>query len=1372
VSITVVTIANALKPTERTVERVRPQLLGNWLMQRWPSGPPGNLSVVVNGASVRLEDCERLVLKDADHVLLIVTPAGPAVLPFIVQALISLAISFVVSQIFKPKKPTALVDQPSASPVYSISGSQNAARLGEPIPVGYGDFIQVPDFGSQPYTEFVNHEMYLNEILVIGQGQYQILADAMMVGDSTITSLPDGIVTWQKYDSTTHLQRMGVIEDGGVFSPPLLENVVTSPEVGDQELSSGADVVIPPEHYWRAFGADYTLVDTIAPHYSTVPGGGTDPGYDLAWLVSHPSETLATTYSYVYFRTFDGTNFYYTWVDVTCTTYGPPPYPAHTVIPAGTVYTPPPGSTTVGYFEACKPGQVGDRLMLDFIFPGGLYSANETTGEFEGATVAIDVEYQKIDDNGTPLAAATTLSLSYTEATNNARRYTESIDLTSDPGRYRVRCTRITANATNLKVQDKVNWFGLKFKLVRTPSTQIVYGDTTVVALRIKATNGIASAATSRIRFRVQRQLPILGSGSLVVTSNPADAFVDVMTAAYGARRPLSEVDVPALTLCHDSWEDHNGFNAVIAQRSTVFEALKMVTQVVAAGPLPLGQLMSVEVDSVKESRVAMFTEANLNNCVVGYEFDKVGAPAGVRVEYRDYQSFSAAFVVLPEAETDVDQISLFGCTDRDTAEQYAQLVLNRRELLRKTVSFDTEQEGLLILPGDRIAVQHQMPRWGQVAIVDEVQVAARRAAAPKTTVLVWIQDTLTVDRDPLGTIADRHPEITTTDFYWRASGDTTLEIIDALGASAPGATNDVVQFLTGASPGISGDPYFANVKLLMHCDGADASTTFTDSSPSPQTLSRTGDAQIDTAQSVFGGASVLFDGTGDSVMTPTGATFDLGTISSSTNATFECRVRFASVASEQAIFTHGIPGSGGDGIGGFEIYMSSGGGSLSFGVGKNVNSSPYLARWNTTGGSALAANVWYALAFVIDAGVPRIFVNGGERAGAWTIGGVFQSSFIGLNTTKTGKGLVLGGYGADSTHASVIDPLNGWLDEVRVTMGVCRYGTTFVPADGPFPDNASAAAEPFVPLGINALPWKATVAMQKQTAVTAEMFDFQEWDFFLNAEGDPFIFIVWDQPDEFIGIGISSGGDSVVNAQATTIEGGPGTLTAEMTVAASGVTVVFTFHALEVDPVIETVSFAYDMTAFDDLYAVRVNATSGDGQKIYARFFNVFTEVEGGGGAGPTLILDRGLDWEGTPEPHAVMLSSEVNGVSPPLSCERGDVDHELVLLEPAPFDLFGKGEHQEPTRVAFGTVDNIVRDWIVVSAQPQQGVGVHVEALTYNPDVYIDAMPHQLIEPGTGGEEMLAEGAALFIPLTRLSDEPPPVVSAFSSGFDEGFS
>src|SRR5262249_33755527 len=67
--------------------------------------------------------------------------------------------------------------------------------------------------------------------------------------------------------------------------------------------------------------------------------------------------------------------------------------------------------------------------------------------------------------------------------------------------------------------------------------------------------------------------------------------------------------------------------------------------------------------------------------------------------------------------------------------------------------------------------------------------------------------------------------------------------------------------------------------KVLPDCDGGYGSTTFGDSNAggSAHIWTAGGNAQIDTADFKFGGASGLFDGSGDYVTTPAHADFQLG---------------------------------------------------------------------------------------------------------------------------------------------------------------------------------------------------------------------------------------------------------------------------------------------------------------------------------------------------------------------------------------------------------------------------------------------------------------------------------------------------------------
>lgn len=87
--------------------------------------------------------------------------------------------------------------------------------------------------------------------------------------------------------------------------------------------------------------------------------------------------------------------------------------------------------------------------------------------------------------------------------------------------------------------------------------------------------------------------------------------------------------------------------------------------------------------------------------------------------------------------------------------------------------------------------------------------------------------------------------------------------------------------------------------KLMLHFNGVDGSTTITDSSTSPHSPSASGDAQLDTAQSVFGTASGLFDGTADYVSVPDHADWNYG----SSEIAIDTWIRFASTDGLQVIY-------------------------------------------------------------------------------------------------------------------------------------------------------------------------------------------------------------------------------------------------------------------------------------------------------------------------------------------------------------------------------------------------------------------------------------------------------------------------------------
>lgn len=215
-------------------------------------------------------------------------------------------------------------------------------------------------------------------------------------------------------------------------------------------------------------------------------------------------------------------------------------------------------------------------------------------------------------------------------------------------------------------------------------------------------------------------------------------------------------------------------------------------------------------------------------------------------------------------------------------------------------------------------------------------------------------------------------------------------------------------------------DPNFSSVSLLLHCDGADGSTTFTDTSGTPKTVTAGGNAQIDTAQSKWGGASALFDGSGDYLSATASADFGFGTAA----WTIEGWVRPAASTLAALFDTRETGQTGADR---FIIGLEATTRTLFLQDGASI-------RGNT--GTAPGTGAWSHIAVSYDGTTLRGFVGG---ALVW-------SATVSLNFAASVP-LRIG-----ATHTGTAG-FNGHLDDIRVTKGVCRYTAAFSPATAAFSD-------------------------------------------------------------------------------------------------------------------------------------------------------------------------------------------------------------------------------------------------------------------------------------------------------------------------------
>lgn len=129
---------------------------------------------------------------------------------------------------------------PSPSPTYSVTVQGNSARLGQPIPVRYGQELFFPDFAATPYPSFLNEDQYVHLTLSVGLGEYDFLE--VFVDDTPVQNFQDVSVLLVGPGQSAATRYAGT----AAWTDPSVAAIVDTRTVVTQEVS-GQDII---ENAW------------------------------------------------------------------------------------------------------------------------------------------------------------------------------------------------------------------------------------------------------------------------------------------------------------------------------------------------------------------------------------------------------------------------------------------------------------------------------------------------------------------------------------------------------------------------------------------------------------------------------------------------------------------------------------------------------------------------------------------------------------------------------------------------------------------------------------------------------------------------------------------------------------------------------------------------------------------------------------------------------------------------------------------------------------------------------------------------------------------------------------------------------------------
>lgn len=253
-------------------------------------------------------------------------------------------------------------------------------------------------------------------------------------------------------------------------------------------------------------------------------------------------------------------------------------------------------------------------------------------------------------------------------------------------------------------------------------------------------------------------------------------------------------------------------------------------------------------------------------------------------------------------------------------------------------------------------------------------------------------------------------------------------KLIDVIATGFKGATDALNAILTGSSSNYTLDnangkispssSFDAFTKVLLHFDGANGSTTITNSAGGA-TFVAGGVAAISTAASVFGGASLAVNGAGASAYAVAVNHPDLNF--GAGDFTIDFRFRLNAVAGNW-IAKRGVSSQAGYiiGYGGSATVVA-----FSYSTdGTNYNTVNITVPTITTG-------TFYHFEIGRNGATTYAFWNGAVAAVSANIAGTI------FNSTEN---LRIGGDGFNAGG------LNGYIDEFRISKGVCRHTAAFTP--------------------------------------------------------------------------------------------------------------------------------------------------------------------------------------------------------------------------------------------------------------------------------------------------------------------------------------
>lgn len=374
--------------------------------------------------------------------------------------------------------------------------------------------------------------------------------------------------------------------------------------------------------------------------------------------------------------------------------------------------------TAIGPFTINPAETKINKVQLDFVATRGLYDLDDE-GEFIEVSLRIQYGLQLVDDLGANMGSEILTTIEMKGSDNEQIRQT--FEKVIAPGRYKIRIGRKTTNRTESQVADTVILQSVKGFLADDP---INFGNLTMLAVKMRATNNLSSRSSRKINCVVTRKIrewnPTDGWTEEKESNSLAWAVADALTnIRYGAKWADSRIDLQGFyDLDKILAARGDTFNGVFDRKISMWEGLKLIARAGRCAIILQGGVFRLIRDRPQTIPSAMFSQRNIvdNSLTIEYSMASEDTADGVDLEYIDSVTWIPKHIIINEnGETPSNpaKVKLFGCTNAPQARREAIFLARNNIYRRKLMKFTTELEGHIPTFGDLVVISHDMPNWG-----------------------------------------------------------------------------------------------------------------------------------------------------------------------------------------------------------------------------------------------------------------------------------------------------------------------------------------------------------------------------------------------------------------------------------------------------------------------------------------------------------------------------------------------------------------------------------------------------------------------------------------------------------------------------------